>query len=69
MYEKGINENISSIIPSLLNTIAVLILNTIYETYVVLPLTELENHRTVTEMENSLISKLFIFSFINFSNS
>lgn len=65
----NIPETFASLIPTILNSIAIIILNFIYENKVVVQLTELENHRTITEMEDSLILKLFYFSFVNFSNS
>ena len=57
------------LIPSIANSVLVNILNKIYEEFVVIKLTERENYRTVTELEDSLIAKMFMFSFINFSNS
>ena len=69
LMDKGVPDNISAIIPSILNAIAVGIYSTIYEYHIVVPLTLKENYRTRTELEDSQILKLFSFNFINFANS
>jgi hypothetical protein len=54
----------ASTIASVLNTIQIMVFNAIYQ-LVATKLTDLENHRTDTAYEDSLIVKLFIFQFIN----
>jgi hypothetical protein len=55
-------------IVSTINAIQITIFNYIYN-FVALLLTRLENHKTETEFERSLISKTFIFQFVNSFNS
>ena len=55
-------------IPSLLNAVQVQIFNFIYQ-FVGLSLNEFENHKYLSMYENSLIFKLFGFTFINTFNS
>lgn len=54
----------ASTVASILNTIQITILNTIYQ-FVATALTDSENHRTDTEYEDNLITKLFMFQFLN----
>lgn len=54
----------ASIVASALNSIQIVIFNMIYNT-VATKLTNYENHRTATSYDDSLISKLFIFQFVN----
>ena len=49
---------------SILNALQIQILNFVYSK-VAIWLTKRENHRTDTSYEDSLISKLFCFSFVN----
>mmetsp|Transcript_14786 Transcript_14786/g.24494 ORF Transcript_14786/g.24494 Transcript_14786/m.24494 type:complete len:764 (+) Transcript_14786:92-2383(+) len=54
----------ASIIAALANAIQIQIMNVIYGG-VAIQLTDYENHRTDTEYEDSLISKTFVFQFVN----
>ncbi len=54
----------ASTIASILNTIQIIAFNMVYSK-VALYMTDQENHRTSTQYEDALISKLFIFQFIN----
>ena len=49
---------------SLISAIQIMLLNYFYQYYAI-KLTNIENHRTDTEYDDSLISKLFAFNFIN----
>ena len=53
-----------SSVVSVLSAIQVIVLNYLYEKKST-ELTDMENHRTDTEYEDSLIGKLFAFSFVN----
>jgi hypothetical protein len=55
-------------IVSTINAVQITIFNYIY-TFVALLLTRIENHKTETAFERSLISKTFIFQFVNSFNS
>eukprot|EP00903_Cladosiphon_okamuranus_P009327 g8896.t1 len=52
------------IITSVINSVQIQILNTVYKK-VAVALTDFENHRTSTEYEDSLVAKLFCFTFCN----
>lgn len=54
----------ASTVASILNTIQITILNSIYQ-FVATALTDSENHRTDTEYEDNLITKMFMFQFLN----
>lgn len=54
----------SSTFVSIISSIQIILLNQYYSIYAI-KLTESENHRTDTEFDDSLILKLFVFSFIN----
>ncbi len=54
----------ASTIASILNSVQITVFNMIYQV-VVEKLTEQENHRTDTMFEDSLISKVFVFQFVN----
>jgi hypothetical protein len=54
----------ASTIASVLNTIQITVFNFIYQR-IAIYLTNMENHRTDTQYEDSLIVKLFAFQFIN----
>lgn len=56
--------NSSSIIASLVNAIQIQILNVVYF-YAAIMLNDYENHRTDTQYEDALISKTFVFQFVN----
>ena len=58
------NVQIGSIVASVLNAIQIQVFNWIYSDYA-LWLNRIENHRTDTDYENSLIAKTFIFQFVN----
>jgi anoctamin-10/anoctamin-7 len=62
------NERAGLIITSLVNAVQIQILNVMYGV-IADKLNEFENHRTRSEWENSLISKTFLFKFINSYNS
>lgn len=49
---------------SVVNALVIMFFNNIYG-YIAIRLNELENYRTETEYENSLITKVFAFTFIN----
>eukprot|EP00604_Paraphysomonas_vestita_P001703 CAMPEP_0174817746 /NCGR_PEP_ID=MMETSP1107-20130205/254_1 /TAXON_ID=36770 /ORGANISM="Paraphysomonas vestita, Strain GFlagA" /LENGTH=652 /DNA_ID=CAMNT_0016028733 /DNA_START=1071 /DNA_END=3029 /DNA_ORIENTATION=+ len=51
-------------VASILNSVQISVFNLIYS-FVADKLTERENHRTDTEYEDSMISKLFLFQFVN----
>ncbi len=53
-----------SILVSILSAIQVIVLNYLYQNKAT-KLTESENHRTDTEFEDSLIGKIFAFTFVN----
>lgn len=55
-------------IPSLINSIQIVLFNFIYHT-VALKLNEFENHRITQSYENSLVFKIFAFTFVNTFNS
>ncbi|CAN0077413.1 unnamed protein product [Scytosiphon promiscuus] len=52
------------IITSIINSVQIQILNSVYKK-VAVALTDFENHRTSTEYEDSLVAKLFCFTFCN----
>lgn len=54
----------ASTVASVLNTIQITVFNMIYQR-VAISLTDMENHRTDTMYEDSMITKLFLFQFIN----
>ncbi|RYH21304.1 hypothetical protein EON65_21005 [archaeon] len=54
----------ASTVASVLNTVQILVFNAIYQV-AALKLTDMENHRTDTSYEDSLIIKMFVFQFIN----
>lgn len=54
----------ASTVASIVNTVQITIFNMIYQKIVV-KLTDIENHRTDTQYEDSLIVKLFMFQFVN----
>lgn len=54
----------ASTVASIINTVQIMIFNAIYQV-VATKLTDIENHRTDTQYEDSLIAKLFIFQFVN----
>ena len=54
------NSNFMSLVPVILHTVVVMLLNSIYR-YVAEWLTDLENHRFEHQHENSLIIKRFLF--------
>ncbi len=54
----------SNIIPSVVNAIQIIIMNSIYSELAV-RLNDLENHRTDTAYEDNLIAKTFMFQFVN----
>jgi hypothetical protein len=51
-------------VASIANSIQILIANAVY-TFLATALTNRENHRTETQYEDSLISKIFLFQFVN----
>jgi uncharacterized protein YoxC len=51
-------------VASVANSIQILIANAVY-TFLATALTNRENHRTETQYEDSLISKIFLFQFVN----
>ena len=55
-------------IPSIINSIQIAFFNFVYHT-VALKLNEFENHRIIQTYENSLVFKIFAFTFINTFNS
>jgi hypothetical protein len=55
---------VGSIVGGVLNAIMIIVTNLIWNRVAVW-LTEFENHRTITEFEDSLIWKIFIFQFVN----
>jgi hypothetical protein len=67
--EPGVPDAVAAILPSLINAVFIQIWEYIYRDVIVIPMTLKENYRTVTELEDSLIFKLFIFQLANFSNS
>jgi len=54
----------ASFIASILNAIQITVLNLVYQSLAKV-LTDLENHRTDTNYEDSMITKLFMFQFVN----
>lgn len=60
----GATAPIASTAASIVNTVQITIFNMIYSTLSV-KLTDFENHRTDTDYEDSMITKLFAFQFIN----
>ena len=56
--------NLTSVIASLINTVVVVVLNILYQR-VAIRLNDYENHRTDTEYEDNLISKIFSFQLVN----
>ncbi|CAM9545997.1 unnamed protein product [Ectocarpus sp. 8 AP-2014] len=57
-------ETWGGIVTSVINSIQIQVLNAVYKK-VAVALTDFENHRTSTEYEDSLVSKLFCFTFCN----
>lgn len=55
-------------IPSIINSIQIQIFNAIYQN-VALSLNEFENHKLLSMYENSLVFKIFAFTFVNTFNS
>lgn len=62
------NQEFGGIITAVINAVLIMIFNAIYGK-VSFMLTDWENHRTDTEYENALISKTFLFKFVNSYNS
>ena len=60
----GIPSQYSATCASVLNTVQIIVFKFIY-TFIVGRLNDLENHRTETEYEDSMISKMTLFSFFN----
>uniref|UniRef100_A0A7N8WWB0 Anoctamin n=1 Tax=Mastacembelus armatus TaxID=205130 RepID=A0A7N8WWB0_9TELE len=58
----------TSVTASLINFIAIMILNTVYER-VAIWITDFELPRTKTDYENSLTLKMFLFQFVNYYSS
>lgn len=54
----------ASIVASALNSLQITVFNMVYG-YVARKLTNRENHRTITQYEDSMIAKLFVFQFVN----
>ena len=54
----------ASTVASVLNTVQITVFNMVYQ-WLVTRLTNLENHRTDTLYQDSLITKLFLFQFVN----
>jgi hypothetical protein len=54
----------ASTVASVVNTIQITIFNVLYQ-FVAVKLTNLENHRTNTNYQDSLIVKMFVFQFVN----
>lgn len=54
----------ASVIASILNTLEITLFNIVYSRIAVV-LTDSENHRTDTQFEDALVSKLFVFQFVN----
>lgn len=59
---------IVSALPSIINAIQIQIFNAIYQN-VGLALNEFENHKFLSQYENSLVFKIFAFTFVNTFNS
>jgi len=55
-------------IPSIINAVQIQIFNAIYQN-VALALNEYENHKLLSQYENSLVFKIFAFTFVNTFNS
>merc|ERR1712022_95670 len=64
----GIPSEFSATCASVLNTVQIMIFKYLYS-FISTSLNDMENHRTQTEFEDSMISKLTIFSFFNSYNS
>jgi hypothetical protein len=56
--------NATSIIISIINAVTIAVLNILYG-MVVYQLNDYENHRTDTDYEDSLVSKIFVFQVVN----
>nr|XP_022325216.1 anoctamin-4-like isoform X1 [Crassostrea virginica]XP_022325218.1 anoctamin-4-like isoform X1 [Crassostrea virginica]XP_022325219.1 anoctamin-4-like isoform X1 [Crassostrea virginica] len=54
----------SSLISAILNAVSILILGKLYE-ILAFKLTEWENHRTQTQYDDALVTKMFAFQFVN----
>lgn len=67
--DPSVPDQVAAFLPSLINAVFIQIWEYIYRDLIVIPMTLKENYRTVTELEDSLIFKLFIFQLANFSNS
>lgn len=72
LKKKLTNENHSAfvinVVPPLLNFIAAKVFSITYE-IVSRKLNDFENHRSITEFENSMINKIFIFNLFNTFNA
>jgi len=64
IYQSGFSWNYAQVIVSLINGVQIMILDNWYSK-VAIRLNNRENHRTDTQYQNSLISKLFLFKFVN----
>lgn len=64
----GVPTQFSATCASVLNTVQIMIFKYLYS-FISTALNDMENHRTQTEFEDSMISKLTIFSFFNSYNS
>ena len=62
------NNDIVQILLTILNSVQIMIFNTIYSK-VVFILNDYENHKFYSSYENSLVLKIFFFTFINTFNS
>lgn len=62
--DDGMSDSDSQSIASLLNALQIQVMNFVYS-FLAKALTDRENHRTDTQYEDSMISKLFLFQFVN----
>lgn len=63
LYQTAVG-SLSSFVASILNSVTITVFNFLYS-HVSTQLTDFENHRTDTLYEDSMITKLFIFQFVN----
>ncbi|KAG0304311.1 Anoctamin-7 [Dissophora globulifera] len=64
-HDHNRNPNVVSVITAVMNLVVIMILGTIYAKLAKI-LTDNENHRRLTQHEDALIVKRFLFDFINF---
>ncbi|KAG0315396.1 Anoctamin-7, partial [Linnemannia gamsii] len=64
-FRAGLNKNVATVLTALLSLVVIVVLGTIYAKLAQI-LTDNENHKRLTQYEDALIIKRFLFDFVNF---